>query len=517
MHPSDGSRQSRRNWLSSTAIDILSPLESGPEIGRLVGRYAIFDAIASGGMATVHIGKLVGPVGFSRIVAIKRLHENLARDPVFVAMMIDEARLVSRIDHPNVVPTLDVVATDQELYIVMEYVKGESLARLVTAARARGEGIPVGVAVSVIVDALHGLHAAHEARGERGQALEIVHRDVSPQNLLVGIDGIARVADFGVAKAVGRLQATQAGQIKGKLAYMPPEQLLNEGVDRRADIYAAGIVLWEALAGCPLFQRETEAATIGAVLLGAVEPPSAHARSLPEGLDAVVMRALERDPAKRFPTAHAFAVALEDALSLPRPHEIGAWLEPMMTSEFTTRTRRIAEIDAISSVMTAPVTAVATVPVPPRPDSVPPRRPSPRSTLVPAGLLVLVAALAPVAYLALKATPAGSFSPAAVMTREANAVAAVASRLELRALATAVAATDDAAVAASPAVRSAPPPAEGPAPVVASASARSRPGHGSPRKPVGSASPAKTVDCDPPFTFDSAGIKVPKRECLGLR
>ena len=192
---------------------------------RIVGRYALYAEIAAGGMATVHFGRLLGPVGFSRTVAIKRLHPQFAKDPEFVSMFLDEARLAARIRHPNVVPTLDVVATDGELFLVMDYVPGESIARLSRVLRERQETLPIRILSATIAGVLHGLHATHEAKDERGHPLGIVHRDVSPQNVLVGTDGVPRVLDFGVAKAAGRVQTTREGQIKGKLSYMPPEQL----------------------------------------------------------------------------------------------------------------------------------------------------------------------------------------------------------------------------------------------------------------------------------------------------
>src|SRR5580700_11191148 len=223
-----------------------------------VGRYALHHEIASGGMATVHIGRLLGPVGFARTVAIKRLHPHLARNPEFVAMFLDEARLAARIRHPNVVSTLDVVATEGELFVVMEYVPGDSLARLLFAAKERSERVPLSVAASIMVDMLHGLHAAHEASDERGQPLNLVHRDVSPHNVLVGTDGAAHLIDFGVAKATGRAQVTREGQLKGKLAYMAPEQLGGSPVDRRADVFGASVVLWEMLTGQRLFDGADE-------------------------------------------------------------------------------------------------------------------------------------------------------------------------------------------------------------------------------------------------------------------
>jgi eukaryotic-like serine/threonine-protein kinase len=170
-------------------------------------------------MATVHFGRLVGAVGFSRIVAIKRLHPHLAKDKEFTSMFLDEARLAARVRHPNVVPLLDVAAMGEEVLLVMEYVPGVPLASLLRAVSAKGELVAPDVAAAVVCGVLHGLHAAHEATDEAGAPLHIVHRDVSPQNILVGVDGVPRVLDFGVAKAEGRMHTTRDGTLKGKLAW----------------------------------------------------------------------------------------------------------------------------------------------------------------------------------------------------------------------------------------------------------------------------------------------------------
>ncbi|MBW2523690.1 MAG: serine/threonine protein kinase, partial [Deltaproteobacteria bacterium] len=237
-----------------------------PVLPQLVGRYAIFDEIASGGMASVHIGRLIGPAGFSRTVAIKRMHPHIAKEPEFVAMFVDEARMAARISHPNVVPTLDVVQSGKELLLVMEYVQGASLAHLLRHGRRLGLVNEPRLIVPILVGVLRGLHAAHEAKSAMGEPMHLVHRDVSPHNIMVGVDGVPRVFDFGVAKARGRLRTTQDGKVKGKLAYMAPEQLAGEAVDRRSDIYAAGVVLWEGLAGRRLFEGDTDAQIYAQVL-----------------------------------------------------------------------------------------------------------------------------------------------------------------------------------------------------------------------------------------------------------
>jgi len=299
-------------------------------------------------MATVHFGRLSGPVGFSRTVAIKRLHPQYAKDPEFVTMFLDEARLCGRIRHPNVVPTLDVVATEGEIFIVMEYVAGEALSKLMKTAQARNIPIPPRVAATIISSVLHGLHSAHQTKDEHGRELGIVHRDVSPQNILVGSDGTSRVLDFGVAKAAGRIQTTRDGQVKGKIAYMPPEQLSGGIVTRQSDIYAASVVLWEALTGQRLFDGETEAIVLVRAIEGKVDPPSAFNPQLDAATDTVVLRGLAREPTARFTTARDMALAIEQTIGLASPYEVGEWVESIAADEIARRARNIAEIESAS-------------------------------------------------------------------------------------------------------------------------------------------------------------------------
>ncbi len=333
---------------------------------RIVGRYALHGAIASGGMATVHFGRLLGPVGFSRTVAIKRLHAQYAADPEFVSMFLDEARLAARVQHPNVVPTLDVVAVSGELFLVMEYVPGESLSRLFRALRDRGHRIPLRITSSIIAGVLHGLHAAHEAKTERGDPLWIVHRDVSPQNVLVGTDGAARVLDFGVAKAAGRSQQTRDGQIKGKLAYMAPEQLRGAPVTRQSDIYAASVLLWELLTGERLFSADNEGALVTKVLEGDVATPSSVLPYRPgqtlsasedkarAELDLITLRGLNQDMSLRFATAREMAIAIEKCVPPATGSEVGEWVEATAPDILLQRAGKVAEIESSTDALLIP-------------------------------------------------------------------------------------------------------------------------------------------------------------------
>jgi serine/threonine-protein kinase len=312
---------------------------------RSLGRYALFGEIAAGGMATVHLGRLKGPAGFARTVAIKRLHRHFAIDPEFVRMLLDEARLASRIEHPNVVPILDVVQEEGELFLVMPYVHGESLSRLMREQRTQGRRIPAEVSVAIVAGVLHGLHAAHEARDERGRPLGIVHRDVSPQNVLVGLDGTARVLDFGIAKARGRLQGTTEGQIKGKLAYLSPEQLSEEPLDRRTDVWAAAVVLWELLAGEPLFGGRDVGTQVGLITRAEVPAPSGRAVDLSAALDEVVLCGLARKRSQRFGSARDMAVALERALRPATASELSEWMAEVASDTLRARAMRVASIE----------------------------------------------------------------------------------------------------------------------------------------------------------------------------
>jgi serine/threonine-protein kinase len=323
---------------------------AAPASPQVIGRYAVYGKIASGGMASVCFGRLLGGEGFARTVAIKRLHPHLAQDPEFRATLIDEAHMAARIHHPNVVPTLDVVTADDELLLVMEYVRGESLSRLLKVERDRQRLVPLPIVSAVASGALYGLHAAHEATSDRGIALGIVHRDVSPQNLLVGVDGLARVIDFGVAKAAGRVQTTRDGAIKGKIAYMAPEQVSGHDVSRAADVYAMGVVLWEMLAGARLFQGESDVALLAKVMRGADDPPSFHAPNLPAGLDELVMRALAADPADRFASAHDMATRLVKLVPPAQAVEVGKWVEEAARRSLSQRGAELAEIESSSGV-----------------------------------------------------------------------------------------------------------------------------------------------------------------------
>jgi serine/threonine-protein kinase len=278
------------------------------------GRYEKIAEIASGGMATVYLGRALGAAGFERLVAIKEMHRHIASEDEFVEMFLDEARLAARIHHPNVVATLDVGSDEDGLFLVMEFVEGPSLQQMLKHLhRQRGQKMPIDVALRIFLDALEGLHAAHELTGEGGAPLNLVHRDVSPQNVLVSTDGIAKLTDFGVARAESRLFTTKAGNIKGKVPYMAPEQATAKPVDRRSDVFAAGALLWEMLAGRRLVKSDSEVGMIFQVTEVLPDSPRIERPELPEPIAAACLRALEKEPAARYATAADFAEALEHA------------------------------------------------------------------------------------------------------------------------------------------------------------------------------------------------------------
>jgi len=282
------------------------------EPGQTLGRYEFLVPIAQGGMAAVWAARLHGTRGFSKTVAVKTMLPTISDDPLFEQMFLDEATIASNIRHPNVAQIQDLGEQNDVLYLVMEWVDGEPLSALRRAAAKQG-GVPRNIAVKIVADACAGLHAAHELKDESGALVGLVHRDISPQNILITYDGLVKIVDFGVAKAAGRSAAdTNAGQIKGKPPYMSPEQALGEEIDRRTDLFALGIILYQLTTGKHPFRGESDVITLQNIVSERpVVPPRAFDKDYPKPLETVVMKAISRDPNERYQTAAEFEAALD--------------------------------------------------------------------------------------------------------------------------------------------------------------------------------------------------------------
>jgi eukaryotic-like serine/threonine-protein kinase len=278
------------------------------------GRYELLRKLAAGGMGQVYLARQKGPVGFQKLLVVKRLLPHLSEEDEFIQMFLDEARIAALLNHPNIAQIYDLGEVDGIYFIAMEYVHGESISDVNKRAIQRKGGMPVEFKCRVIADAAAGLDAAHHARSPSGRKLALIHRDVSPQNVLVGFNGSVKIIDFGVAKAAGKLSHTMVGTIKGKHAYMSPEQARGEPLDHRSDVFGLGTVLYELLTNTRLFKRESEMATLKAVVSAKVAPPSELVPDIPRALDAVVLKALARNRDERFATAGDMQLALEDFL-----------------------------------------------------------------------------------------------------------------------------------------------------------------------------------------------------------
>jgi serine/threonine-protein kinase len=278
-----------------------------------MGRYVVRFKIAQGGMGAVYLAQLETSAGFKKWVALKTIDEKMAKDRLFIKMFMDEARLTARIDHPNVCTVFDFGEEKGTYFLAMEYLHGESLNTLMRRATSAQQQLPLPVVARIIADAARGLHAAHEMRLDDGTPARLVHRDISPHNVFVLYDGVAKVVDFGVAH-LGHSH-DRAGTLAGKLPYMSPEQLRLEPIDRRSDIWSLGVVLWEASLGQRLFKRDTDEATEDAVLKEAIAGPRVYRAGYTRELEGIVMKALARDVTQRFQTAAEMARALEQYLA----------------------------------------------------------------------------------------------------------------------------------------------------------------------------------------------------------
>jgi eukaryotic-like serine/threonine-protein kinase len=337
--------------------DLVSTRVSDAENPISVGRYVLHRQIARGGMATIHLARVLGDVGFSRLVAAKRLRPELADDREFVAMFLDEARIASKVHHRNVVPVLDVGTSDGEVVLVQEYVHGAPLSYLLGASAETGAHLPIPVAVSIACQMLAGLHAAHETVDELGTPLHIVHRDVSPQNIMIATDGTARLLDFGIAKASARAHVTRKGTFKGKLAYAAPEQIRSNAT-KQSDIFSLAVVLWEMIVGARLHRGTLDDASLIQDILTRSAPTITdaldHERELSgayrwkqlEAIAPVIAKGLAIDARRRWMTAAEMEEALTNAGPQASTGDVAAWLQAVAGDLIAERDRMIASEEA---------------------------------------------------------------------------------------------------------------------------------------------------------------------------
>jgi eukaryotic-like serine/threonine-protein kinase len=313
-----------------------------------IGRYELLLPIGTGGMATVFLGRATGVGRFERDVAVKVIHAHLRADEESKQLLLEEARLAARIRHANVVPVLEVGDDPFGVYLVLDYVEGDSLAGLMRDVKASGKKIPLPFIARILLDSLEGLHASHELKDEAGNPLGLVHRDFSPQNILIGLDGVTKLADFSVAKTADRVIRTHTGLVKGKIGYMSPEQARGHHVDRRCDVWAAGVVAWELIAWRRLHKNSDAVATLLNIVTEAPPLLSEVAPETPKILEEVVWKALAMDASARTPSALAFRKELEQAFRavgpIADPHEVGEYAATIFGPRLRERSQSAAEI-----------------------------------------------------------------------------------------------------------------------------------------------------------------------------
>jgi eukaryotic-like serine/threonine-protein kinase len=336
--------------------------------GRSFGRFELLLEMGSGGMATLFLSRIRGPQNFEKLIAIKKIHDHLSKEEEFVDMFLDEARISAMIHHPNVVQIFDLGSIDDVYFIAMEYVHGQDLSQILRGViRSKNQTFTWTHAVRLVADACSGLHAAHELKDQEGDPLGLVHRDVSPQNILVSYDGHLKVVDFGIAFAAEKISQTSVGTLKGKASYMSPEQSRGQPVDRRSDVFALGILLFECCCMKRLFREENEAATLLRVGAADVPRPRSVRPELPAELERIILRALAKKREDRFESAGDMAQALEKLL-VSRGEVVGpAQIETLMSELFHDRKRirdsQLREVSLRPSTHVGPAIGVSTTTV----------------------------------------------------------------------------------------------------------------------------------------------------------
>ncbi|MCH9683988.1 MAG: serine/threonine protein kinase [Deltaproteobacteria bacterium] len=343
--------------------------------GSRLGNHEIVRRLAVGGMAELYLARVIGVSGFEKLVVAKRVHPHLASDANFIRMFLNEARLAATLDHPNVTQVMNIGVSHGEHFFTMEYLHGEDLRRVLEKAAPDGP-LPLECAIEVVAAVARGLHHAHERHGPDGRPLGLVHRDVSPSNVLLTYEGGVKVVDFGIAKAGALTKQTTAGTLKGKIGYMSPEQCRGDPVDRRSDVFALGILLYETTTARRLFVAGSQYGVLNKIIEGRYAPPSAVTEDYPDELEAIVTRALATDPADRFETAEAMELALEDFAHCNHlrtsPRVLAQYLEgllghrPYPTAEIPTQTRPIRTGGTERRILVPGSVASSTTPDPPR-------------------------------------------------------------------------------------------------------------------------------------------------------
>lgn len=313
------------------------------EPGLKLDRYELLCVLARGGMGSVWLARFEGKHGFERLVALKTVLPQHQLEERFRKMFLDEAQLASRITHPNVAQTLDLGEQQGVLYFVMEWVDGDSLRKLRSTVKKKGEEFPLPMALRIVSDACAGLHAAHELRDTNGELLNVVHRDISPHNVLVSISGVTKIIDFGIAKAKERVaEETNTDELKGKVDYMAPEQAVGRGIDRRADIWSLGAVLYYLCSGNPPYDADTKVASLMARIEG--KPPTPLPPSVPQSIRAIITKAMAREPEKRFSTCSEMQKALDEAMvqvGSATTTELAAYVRGYLAESEQTRKRAV--------------------------------------------------------------------------------------------------------------------------------------------------------------------------------
>ncbi len=289
--------------------------QAAPRAPVPFGQYTLIDRLAVGGMAEVFLAHQSGPDGFEKPVVIKRIRPHLSQQSAFVRMFLNEARLAAQLNHPNIVQIHDLGKVGDSYFIGMEYLFGRDMRRVVPKAESLGIPFPMVYALKIASSVCEGLHYAHQKVDLYGAPLNIVHRDVTPENIFVCFDGTVKVLDFGIAKAANRAEHTRAGELRGKLSYLSPEQCLGKPLDHRSDVFSLGVVLYEWLTGFKLFTGESDVAVMRGIVEGKVYAPSYFRADIPESVEAILMKALERDRDKRYPTAWHFQQDLDRFLN----------------------------------------------------------------------------------------------------------------------------------------------------------------------------------------------------------